>query len=384
MSKAARAITPSRGRLFPQHMGMVARQDDRYVILNRSGMRSIVEGSICAEVDASLQQGAPTAMLLRLAPAHTALAELTSWLATPSVPLTQLDAVRLDGFDTLFLELLGRCNERCIHCYANADPTVTDALDRETALSVIGQAVELGFRRLQLTGGDPLLSEYLPDSVHRARAVGFAHVEIYTNGLALSDQLLERLAAHRPAFAFSIYSAHADEHDRITRTPGSHRRTLAAIDRVVARGLELRAAIIVVDRATDVAALMTLLSERGVPEITVSRTYSVGRGEAHAVASQALPAAAGSAPGGGHRASSVQSEGTLCVTYQGDVVPCIFQRSATLGNVREGTLLELLSRAPRTEARGLPLAPVDDVSRRLQCTSCRLTEAGLAILRGAR
>ncbi|CAN5889085.1 hypothetical protein BH11MYX3_BH11MYX3_44760 [soil metagenome] len=321
-------------------------------------------------------------MLTRLADAHPALAELTRWLAMPSVPLSTLDIVRLDGFDTLFLELLGRCNERCIHCYANADPTVTDALDRETALSVITQAQELGFRRIQLTGGDPLLSEYLPDAVQRAREVGFAHVEIYTNGLALSDELLDRLAEHRPAFAFSIYSASADEHDRITRTPGSHRRTLAAIDRVVARGLELRASIIVVDQATDVTRLTTLLTEHGVPEIAVSRTYSVGRGEAHAVASQALPAMARSSRGGGHRATSVQSEGKLCVTYEGDLVPCIFQRGATLGNVRDGTLLELLSRTPKSEPRGLPLA--DDVARRLQCTSCQLTEAGLAILRGAR
>ena len=387
MSTGARASTPSPRRsaswLFPQFQGMVARQDDRYLILNGSGMRSTIEGPLCAEVEASLERGAPTERLLSLTSAHVSLAEFVRWLATPSVPLTPLDAVRLDGFDTLFLELLGRCNERCIHCYADADPTVTAALDRETALSVIAQAHQLGFRRIQITGGDPLLSEYLREAVAQAHAVGFEHVEIYTNGLALTAELLEHLAPERPAFAFSIYSANPEEHDRITRTPGSHRRTLAAIDRVVQRGLELRAAIIVVDRDGDVQALVDLLALHGVTQLSVSKTYAVGRGEGHGEASQALEVVSRSPMRGGHRATDDRSSGKLCVTYQGDLVPCIFQRTSTLGNVRDGTLLELLSQPlPVDERRGLPLA--EDASRRLQCTSCRLTEAGLAMLRGAR
>ncbi|MEO7095924.1 MAG: radical SAM protein [Polyangiales bacterium] len=353
------------------------------MILSASGSRATIEGSLCAEVEASLAQGAPTPALLRLAPAHESLQELAGWLATPSVPLTALDIVRLDGFDTLFLELLGRCNERCLHCYADAAPTVTDALDRATALSVIEQARALGFRRIQLTGGDPLLSEYLPEAVRHAREVGIEHVEIYTNGLALTDELLAELAPARPAFAFSIYSADPEAHDRITRTPGSHRRTLAAIDRVVARELPVRCAVIVVDHATDVDALTELLTVRGVPEISVSRTFAVGRGTEHAVASQELVVAAHTISGGGHRATNAQSDGKLCVTYTGDVVPCIFQRASVLGNVRDGSLLELLTAPlPRPASRGLPLA--EEVGRRLQCTTCRVTDVGLALLRGAR
>ena len=371
---------PSRGRLFPQARGLVAKLDDRYLLVNGSGARSVLEGNLCREVDAALELGAPTEMLKRLAPAHAALAELAGWLATPSVPLTTLDAVRLDGFDTIFVELLGRCNERCLHCYADALPTVTDALDRDTALSIITQARELGFRRIQLTGGDPLLSEYLPDAVQRAREVGFAHVEIYTNGLALTDELLEELAPHRPAFAFSIYSADSDEHDAVTRTPGSHRRTLAAIDRVVARGLDVRASIVSIDHVTDVASLTALLEARGVPEVSWSRTYAVGRGEAHADASAQL---AQQTLGGGntHRATNSEHDGKLCVTYTGDLVPCIFQRKNILGNVRDGSLHALLSRVPPGEKR-LPVT--DETARRLQCTSCRLTDVTLAVLRGAR
>ena len=68
--------------------------------------------------------------------------------------------------------------------------------------------------------------------------------------------------------------------------------------------------------------------------------------------------------------------GKLCVTYTGDLVPCIFQRSSVLGNVRRGTLLEILEASGAQ--RGLPVA--DDSRKRLQCASCRLTDTALGWL----
>ena len=166
MSTAAGA-----GRLFPATGGLVARRSSAFVLINRAGQRAVVDGPICAEIEASLAQSAPTPGLQRLAPAHAALGELAAWLATPSVPLTRLDVVRLDGFDTLFLELLGRCNERCVHCYADSAPSVEAALDRATVMSVLDQAAQLGFRRVQLTGGDPAAVR-VPARRRRARARG--------------------------------------------------------------------------------------------------------------------------------------------------------------------------------------------------------------------
>lgn len=383
MTSVARTVAPhfgSAGRVFPQVGGLVAREGDRFVVIGGDGLRATVEGALCDEVAASLEAGSPTHALARLAPAHPALGAIVSWLATPAVPLTALDLVRLDGFDTFFLELLGRCNERCVHCYADASPTVGEGLARDTALRVIAEAATLGFRRIQLTGGDPLLCDYLPEAARAARDAGFEYVEIYTNGLALNDELLDALAPAAPAFAVSIYSADPDEHDRVTQTPGSHRRTLAAIDRALARGHHVRAGIIVVAPAVDVPRLHALLVARGVPEISATATYAVGRGTETAAETVTPPAVPGGPiGGGGHRATGVRGEGKLCVTYAGDVVPCIFQRSTPLGNVRDGSLSELLARGPR---RVLALA--DDPARRLQCRSCRLTEAGLALLRGVR
>lgn len=379
------------GVLFPSVAAMVARDGEGFMLISGTGARAHVRGPICADIEDSLARGAATPGLTRLALAHPALGELVAWLATPAVPLTRYNAVRLDGFDTLFLELLGRCNERCVHCYADSAPTVTGALEHDVVLAVIDQAAAEGFRRIQFTGGDPLLCEFLPEAVAHAAARGVPHIEIFTNGLALPPQLLDQLAPHRPAFAFSFYSTDPDAHDRVTRTPGSHRRTLAAIDRVAERGLATRAAVVVLDPSTDVDAVAALLRAHGVGMVSWTRTYAVGRGTELAGTSITEPRAgmSGGSPAveaGGHTAPGERScRGKLCVTYNGDVVPCIFQRDTVLGNVRSGRTLSELVAGARAQAgapRGLPIAT--DPARRLQCASCRLTDTALGLLRDAR
>ena len=374
----------AQGLLFPQVPALVAREPDGFVLIEGSGLRSHVRGLICRDIEASLELGAASSGLQHLAAAHTALGKLVSWLATPAVPLTREGAVRLDGFDTLFVELVGRCNERCVHCYADSAPTVTDALEREIVFEVIDQAAAAGFRRIQLTGGDPLLCEFLPEAVAHAASRGIPRIEIFTNGLALTETLLDQLAPHRPAFAFSVYSTAPEAHDAMTRTPGSHRRTLAAIDRVVARGLPCRAAAVVLDPSGDVQELVDMLRGRGVESVSWSRAFAVGRGtELAEVPPAARPAPSTVVEGGGHRAPGESAgHGKLCVTYTGDVVPCIFQRTSVLGNVRGGrTLLEIVAEAAEPSRRGLPLA--EAVHRRLQCSSCRLTDLALAWLGAA-
>lgn len=375
------------GLLFPSVPAMVARETDGYLLLTSAGMRATIRGPICDAITESIAAGTVTPALSRLAVAHDALAQLTGWFSTPAIPLDRRAAVELNGFDTIFIELLGRCNERCVHCYAESSPTVTDALERDVALGVVEQAIAAGFRRIQFTGGDPLLCDFLPDAVELARRLGAPHVEIFTNGLALTEELADTLAPYRPDFAFSVYSINPDVHDATTRTPGSHRRTLAAIDRVVARGLSCRAGAVVLDENENVAELVAMLKARGVGYVSWTRAFSVGRGTevaaASSVAVQSVTRPA-EAEGGGHTAGDGErhSLGKLCVTYTGDVVPCIFQRQSVLGNVRHGTLQDILARGTGLPKRGLPT--VADAQQRLQCSGCRLTDAALGWLRARR
>jgi MoaA/NifB/PqqE/SkfB family radical SAM enzyme len=324
------------------------------------------EGVLARDI-AHVAAGTVTERLAALAKVNETAAAIASWHTHAWLPLTALDALRLDGFDTLFVEVVGICNERCQHCYAESGPTVEGALDRETCLSIIEDAKELGFRRIQFTGGDPLLCSFLPDLV--AAASSFEVRELYTNGLALTDELLDRLAPHRPSFAFSYYSHDPAIHDAITRTPGSHRRTRAAISRVVARGLPVRAAMVVLnDNVDGVDATVDDLKGLGVGFVSTGASKSAGRGNAFSWQPRSSQANAG------HRGESVKSEGKLCISYDGNVLPCIFNRSRVLGSV--GPTRRLRDVIATLAATPGPAADAD----KLSCGSCQLTDFALARL----
>lgn len=331
------------------------------------------DGVLAGEIR-KVATGTVSPRLEALAKLNPTAAAVASWSGMSWLPLTALDALRLDGFDTLFVEVVGICNEKCLHCYAESGPTVESALERETVEAIIDDAAELGFRRIQFTGGDPLLCPFLPELLARAHAKSFEVREIYTNGLALTEELLATLAPYNPSFAFSYYSYDAGIHDAITRTPGSHRRTRAAISRVVARGLPVRAAMVVLnDNVDGVDKTIDDLKSLGVGFVSTGASMTAGRGSLFAWKPHA-PANSGNTGTAGHRAPDARSEGKLCVTYEGHVVPCIFNRNRVLGSVspthRLRDVMATLAVTP---------GPASDATK-LSCGSCRLTDFALADL----
>jgi MoaA/NifB/PqqE/SkfB family radical SAM enzyme len=134
-------------------------------------------------------------------------------------------------------EVTYRCNERCVHCYnpgaahlaherAERD---TDELTPSEAQSLLDDLRDAGVFRLTLSGGEVMLRRDFWEIVEGARARGFS-VNVYTNGLKLGDEAVERLAALWPTtVSISVYSDDAPTHDAITRVPGSLTRSTAAL-----------------------------------------------------------------------------------------------------------------------------------------------------------
>jgi MoaA/NifB/PqqE/SkfB family radical SAM enzyme len=267
-------------------------------------------------------------------------------------PLTRAALLRSDGYGQLFIELTARCNERCTHCYAESSPERTEALSEQVVMGALDDAAELGFPKVQLTGGDPLISELCVPAAAYATHLGIPQVEVYTNGLALIGRTYEQLAELGVRFAFSFYSHDPATHDAITRTPGSHRRTLAAITRAARDGLTVRASVIVMDQNRDhLPGAIASLREAGVPEHAIGADVqrTVGRGlmtirPKEAQLEQLLPNA-----NAGHRTQTPASDydfsdpsGRAAVAYDGTVYPCIFSRAFPLGRLPEQRLKDVL------------------------------------------
>jgi MoaA/NifB/PqqE/SkfB family radical SAM enzyme len=320
------------------------------------------------ELSGELHEALPHggALLRALSAVDPTFFELASALEQPPRPLTFDALLRGSGWRILFIELTGRCNENCLHCYAQSSPEVTAQLEWETVERVLLDAKELGFTRVQFTGGDPLISPHIERAVEMASELGFPTIEVYTNALALHEPLLELFAQKNVSIAVSLYSHRSDVHDAVTRTPGSHDRTSRAIRAALARGISVRiGGVQGVAEGQDEVALRAYIRELGVPEgrVTVDRQRPVGRGTW-----QEETKLESEGPSRTHQTEGDRDGGKLCVTYNGDVVPCIFDRSSVIGNVSTATLSSVLGR--EIKARTAP-SPLRVVGQPLACVECR-------------
>jgi radical SAM protein with 4Fe4S-binding SPASM domain len=226
----------------------------------------------------------------------------------------------------------------------------------------------LGHPFVQFTGGDPLIHPHLVEAVALARSKGVAGIEIYTNGLLLSDALIARLRPHAPRLSFSIYADTPEIHDAITHLPGSWHKTLSAMRRAQAAGLEIRAGVALMDENVDVAARMPgfLHRELGLTEesIRFDTVKQTGRGRESPRLQQHYA--------DGHMPAGASSQGKLCIAADGNVYPCIFARKTPLGNIRTTTLEAIVHQLGERKPAAPSAARWTFCRSSLSCLDCQM------------
>lgn len=369
----------SEDRVFARAAVVVRRVDDDTLELANlaEGWSCRATGRLGAAVQAVIAGAAMGPVLTALGQDHPLVRAVALIEGDAGRPLSMRHATELDGYDTLFIELTGACNERCIHCYAESSPGITEQLEAKICREVLEDAAVLGFQRVQLTGGDPLLCPFLVDLVQTTKQQGIAVCEIFTNGLALSPRLVESLRPLQPALALSFYSVDAECHDAITRTPGSQQGTLRALRRALEAGFSVRIAVIAMEQnAHTIDETVAFLRELGAEHVNVTAMRPVGRGGLYDGPLNAVITHDSSPEPQAHPASP--RSGKLCVTYRGQVVPCIFNRQDILGDLRLRRLRDIA-----VDPRGPAVVDVstdeliESCRDRLQCAACRVTAFSL-------
>ena len=130
------------------------------------------------------------------------------------------------------MEVTSRCNERCIHCYIPHTNKTTD-IDFSLATKTIDQLHDMGTLSITFGGGEATLHPKLPQMIRYAREADLS-VSLLSNLMNVSDDLFDALRESRMSLVqVSVYSMDAKEHDTITKVPGSLRKTLANIERLI-------------------------------------------------------------------------------------------------------------------------------------------------------
>lgn len=143
---------------------------------------------------------------------------------------------------SVLFEITHRCNLGCEHCYLTEGPRGRprprrEELSLDEIRRVLDELADAGTLFLTLSGGEVFLRRDLLAIVAHARSRGFS-VTIFTTGTLLTPPAAAALADLHPlSVEISIYSATSEVHDRVTRVPGSHARSLRALRLLKARGV---------------------------------------------------------------------------------------------------------------------------------------------------
>jgi MoaA/NifB/PqqE/SkfB family radical SAM enzyme len=195
----------------------------------------------------------------------------------------------------VIINLTYRCNNHCQFCAVGN--RLQQDLDLDTVKEVLERYAARGITLLDLDGGEPTLHPDLFDIIAYARQIGFATINITTNGrrLAYPDFTRKLLASGITSLLISLHGADAVVHDAITGTPGSFKETMAGIENVLAmRSEELDFGINTTLGKPNyhlLEALVERLSALGVTKFNIQFLTPFGRAAAQLLPPQEAAAA---------------------------------------------------------------------------------------------
>ena len=244
----------------------------------------------------------------------------------------------LRGLDSISLELTGKCNLSCVHCYALSSPQepLHDRMTFDDWIRMLREAAALGCGTVRLIGGEPTVHPRLAELMVAAKELGFGNIFLYTNGTHLFEQLRQTMVECGVGLAFSLYAANPEVHDAITLVRGSFARTMDSIRWTIHAKLKIQVSITRIADRAEVEAAAALVRKMGVSVVSFDRVRRIGRG------------------GGCSPRENVKElcgncwRGKLCVSSNGIIYPCVFSRFLPVGSAAEGIKAALAGSALRS------------------------------------
>lgn len=290
----------------------------------------------------------------------------------------------------IWLEITTSCNLRCIHCYASSGQSDTSQgiMTEKNWEKVMEESHALGCRRLQLIGGEPFCIgvNNLLNVVQIARNIGYEFIEVYTNCTMINSKVLKFFKENNVAIATSLYGSKAEIHDSITQQIGSFNQTVKIIKKIVKLNLPLRVGIIEMRQNTEnIKETEKFLYKIGVQEIKIDIVRPSGRGcnedllncsliDKQNRKSPFFPKCSFSDFQKAHYGHNCFAN-KICITANGDILPCIMERNVVIGNILKDSLQEIMSSEGTKRIRNITKDEIEvcrDCEYRYCCFDCRV------------
>ena len=286
-----------------------------------------------------------------------------------------------------WLEITQACNMRCIHCYEGEEHAhLHDCLTVSEWKRIIKDLFDNGCLKIQFIGGEPACYSNIIELIDFAGSLDFKSIGFFTNATMISDELLQCFIHNNVHVNVSIYGHDSIVHDSITKIHGSFNHTVANIRRMIERKLPVNIAITIMkENEQYFEDSVSFVKSLGVHTYKYDLVRQVNgcNQSCHLSAREDLiknkfrtkPSFAISKEwfNRAHKQNTCWY-GKVAVAENGDVMPCIFERNISYGNLRNCSIKDLLQSTELIHHWFMNFSQIDECNvceYRFACKDCR-------------
>lgn len=291
-----------------------------------------------------------------------------------------------DTLELVWLEITQGCNMRCIHCYeGNEHVPARKQLTLDQWNDIIDQISEIGTQRVVVIGGEPCVNKNLEEilltlSKHNLKTT------LFTNASLMSDSLMKIIEENKIDVKISLYGHCAEVHDRITKVKGSFDLLMKNMSYLLEHGVNVYLAIVIMKENE----MYLDEIQKFVKELPVSGyKMDVIRDVLGGTQNQHMPTQKKIIDYSFRTCPKFQTSkekfdlahqrntcwyGKIAISDDGNVMPCVFARNVSYGNVMELTIRKILQQDMLKKCWGLIYDDIDGCKEcefRYACKDCR-------------
>ena len=285
-----------------------------------------------------------------------------------------------------WLEVTEACNLRCVHCYeGECHLKKNESLSVQQWKNIIDQLVMLKVERVVIIGGEPSCYKNIEQIIDYC---GLKHIPTtyFTNATMISDEIFQSILRNNVSVKVSIYGHNALIHDSITKVKGSFDKLVTTIDKMIAHGISVYPAIVIMrENENYIEEIKNFIREH---KMTYKR-YDVIRNVFGGTQNNHTPLREDVINSSYYKTANFKTNfdsfcrnhfintcwyGKIAIQENGNVIPCVFERTVSLGNCNDNSLLEILNNNHTRKNWFLPLDEIKickDCEYRYCCKDCR-------------
>ncbi len=181
-------------------------------------------------------------------------------------------------------EITRKCNLWCKHCYNRSGPREASELTERQWQTITHECLELGVCHIALTGGEPFVRQGIIFDVLDSCEHSGTAVSITTNGILLTQAIIDHLQHYRCLFKVqvSLDGATPRTHDALRGKPGAWASAVRGIARLRSLPISVAVACILMKpNVKEVENIVDLSYEMGADRVSFGHLMAMGRASDH-------------------------------------------------------------------------------------------------------